>query len=67
MSAVDPFQLVSNLVLGSKQNKHVPEADQDRQKRETAEILKRLRVQPGVVLADEVEVIQHRHARAKTE
>ena len=54
MSAVDPFQLVSNLVLGSKQNEHVPVADQDRQKRETAEILKRLRVQPGVVLADEV-------------
>jgi ERCC4-related helicase len=54
MSAVDPFQLVSNLVLGSKLNEHVPAADQDRQKRETAEILKRLRVQPGVVLADEV-------------
>lgn len=54
MSAVDPFQLVSNLVLGSKQNEHVPAADQDRQKRETIEILKRLRVQPGVVLADEV-------------
>ena len=54
MSAVDPFQLVDNLVLGSKQNEHVPVADQDRQKRETAEILKRLRVQPGVVLADEV-------------
>ena len=54
MSAVDPFQLVDNLVLGSKQNEHVPAADQNRQRRETAEILDRLRVQPGVVLADEV-------------
>ena len=54
MSAVDTFQIVDSLVLGSKHNEHVPVADQDRQKRETIEILKRLRLQPGVVLADEV-------------
>lgn len=54
MSAVDTFQIVDSLVLGSKRNEHVPVADQDRQKRETIEILKRLRLQPGVVLADEV-------------
>ena len=54
MSAVDPFQIVDGLILGSRYNEHVPRADQDRQKRETEEILKRLRNQPGVVLADEV-------------
>ena len=54
MSVVDTFQIVDSLVLGSTQNEHVPIADQDRQKRETIEILKRLRLQPGVVLADEV-------------
>lgn len=54
MSAVDTFQMVDSLVLGSKHNEHVPIADQDRQKRETIEILKRLQLQPGVVLADEV-------------
>ena len=54
MSAVVPFQIVDGLILGSRYNEHVPRADQDRQKRETEEILKRLRNQPGVVLADEV-------------
>jgi ERCC4-related helicase len=54
MSAITTFQIVESLVLGSKRNEHVPDADQDRQKRETIEILKRLQFQPGVVLADEV-------------
>ena len=31
MSAVDTFQIVDSLVLGSKHNEHVPIADQDRQ------------------------------------
>jgi Helicase conserved C-terminal domain/SNF2-related domain len=44
----------SELVLGSQFNKHVPEADQARQRREVDEILRRLQAQPGVILADEV-------------
>ncbi len=54
MSAVDPFQIVDSLVLGTKQNENVPIADQNRQRGETVELLKRLHSQPGVVLADEV-------------
>ncbi len=54
MSAVEPFQIVDSLVLGTKQNENVPIADQDRQRAETVELLKRLHSQPGVVLADEV-------------
>ena len=44
----------TELVLGSQFNKHVPEADQARQRREVDEILRRLQGQPGVILADEV-------------
>ncbi|MGB8854349.1 MAG: DEAD/DEAH box helicase [Pirellulales bacterium] len=48
-------QLVSDdLVLGSRINGNVPEADQRRQRREVEEILRRFERQPGVILADEV-------------
>jgi SNF2 family DNA or RNA helicase len=42
------------LVLGTRLNGRVPEIDQTRQRAEVVEILRRLRDQPGVVLADEV-------------
>ena len=42
------------LVLGTRLNIRVPEADQMRQRAEVGEILRRLHNQPGVVLADEV-------------
>lgn len=41
-------------VLGVRLNKRVPEADQRRQRAEVEELLRRLRNQPGVILADEV-------------
>ena len=44
----------SALVLGTRLNARVPEADQIRQRTEAAEILRRLQQQPGVILADEV-------------
>ena len=42
------------LLLGTRLNIRVPEADQMRQRAEVGEILRRLHNQPGVVLADEV-------------
>lgn len=42
------------LVLGTRLNARVPEADQTRQRAEVEEILRRLRSQSGVILADEV-------------
>jgi hypothetical protein len=42
------------LVLGTRLNSRVPEADQKRQRAEVEEILRRLCGQPGVILADEV-------------
>ncbi|MCL4204699.1 MAG: DEAD/DEAH box helicase [Pirellulaceae bacterium] len=42
------------LVLGTRLNSRVPEADQKRQRAEVEEILRRLVAQPGVILADEV-------------
>lgn len=42
------------LLLGTRSNTRVPEADQQRQRTELEEILRRLRNQPGVILADEV-------------
>ena len=42
------------LMLGIRLNTRVPEADQKRQRAEVEEILRRLRNQPGVILADEV-------------
>jgi len=44
----------AELVLGTRLNERVPEADQRRQRKEVEEILLRLRHQPGVILADEV-------------
>lgn len=43
-----------SLVLGTRVNIRVPEADQKRQRAEANEILRRLGKQPGVILADEV-------------
>jgi superfamily II DNA or RNA helicase len=48
------FDIPSELVLGTRINERVPEADQRRQRREVEEIMRRLRRQPGVILADEV-------------
>jgi superfamily II DNA or RNA helicase len=42
------------LLLGTRLNQRVPESDQTRQRQEVEEILRRLRSQPGVILADEV-------------
>lgn len=42
------------LVLGVRFNENVPRDDQVRQRREVDEILRRLKRQPGVILADEV-------------
>jgi superfamily II DNA or RNA helicase len=42
------------LVLGTQLNTRVLNADQERQRAEVVEILRRLRTQPGVILADEV-------------
>jgi len=51
---IDIYSLPPELVLGTRRNARVPEADQLRQRAEVDEILRRLRSQPGVVLADEV-------------
>lgn len=48
------FDIPSELVLGTRINERVPEADQRRQRKEVEEIMRRLRRQPGVILADEV-------------
>jgi hypothetical protein len=50
----DIYRPPSELVLGTRLNARVPEADQKRQRAEVEEILRRLRNQPGVILADEV-------------
>ncbi|MFC1764566.1 SNF2-related protein [Planctomycetota bacterium] len=50
----DVYNVPSELVLGTRMNERVPEADQKRQRTEVEEILKRLQSQPGVILADEV-------------
>ena len=48
------LDIPADMVLGSRSNERVPEADQIRQRTEVEEILRRLRTQPGVILADEV-------------
>ncbi len=50
----DIYRPPRELLLGTRSNARVPEADQQRQKTELEEILRRLRNQPGVILADEV-------------
>ena len=50
----DIYSLSPELVLGTRLNARVPEADQKRQRDEVSDILRRLRDQPGVILADEV-------------
>jgi superfamily II DNA or RNA helicase len=50
----DIYSPPPELVLGIRLNSRVPEADQKRQRQEVVEILRRLRSQPGVILADEV-------------
>lgn len=54
MSRLDTYIPPPQLVLGSRIAARVPEADQQRQRAEVEEILRRLRTQPGVILADEV-------------
>src|SRR5687768_11022004 len=54
MSKLDPYKMPPELVLGTRLAARVPAADQVRQRDEVQEILRRLRRQPGVVLADEV-------------
>ena len=44
----------AEMVLGTRINARIPEADQKRQRAEVDEILRRLHFQPGVILADEV-------------
>ena len=51
---VDVYTAPSELVLGRRLNNRVPNADQKRQRVEVDEILRRLRTQPGIILADEV-------------
>ena len=51
---VDIYTAPSELVLGRRLNSRVPDADQERQRVEVDEILRRLRTQPGIILADEV-------------
>ena len=48
------YSVPKDLVLGVRLNNRVPEADQKRQRDEVVEILRRLRRQPGLILADEV-------------
>jgi len=50
----DIYSAPAELVLGTRLNRRVPEADQRRQRAEVDEVLRRLRGQPGVILADEV-------------
>ncbi len=50
----DAYSAPPELLLGIRLNSRVPEADQKRQRLEVDELLRRLRGQPGVVLADEV-------------
>lgn len=48
------YEASDDLVLGVRLNTRVPEVDQSRQRDEVVELLRRLREQPGVILADEV-------------
>ena len=48
------YEPPADLLLGSRPNNRVPNEDQKRQRLEVVEILRRLRSQPGVILADEV-------------
>ena len=50
----DIYALPPELLLGRQANNRIPRSDQKRQRMEVAEILKRLRTRPGVILADEV-------------
>ena len=50
----DIYRLPPDLVLGTRLSRQVPKGDQRRQRIEVAEILRRFRQQPGVILADEV-------------
>lgn len=50
----DIYSPPPELVLGTRLNARVPSADQQRQRAEVLEILRRFRSQPGVILADEV-------------
>ncbi|MBK6427797.1 MAG: hypothetical protein IPF82_16845 [Blastocatellia bacterium] len=50
----DIYDPPEELVLGTRLNARLPEADQKRQREEVVGILSRLRTQPGVILADEV-------------
>ena len=54
MSRLSTYNPPTDLVLGTRLNASVPEADQLRQRAEVDEILGRLNNQPGVILADEV-------------
>jgi len=48
------YKLATELLLGVQENRKVSLTDQVRQRREVEEILRRLKHQPGVILADEV-------------
>ena len=50
----DIYSMPTELVLGTRFNERVPRHDQERQRKEVLEILRRLRRQPGLILADEV-------------
>ena len=54
MPQIDVYNSPKELVLGLRHNERVPAADQDRQRAEVEEILRRFQGKPGVVLADEV-------------
>lgn len=54
MPRLSVYNPPTDLVLGTRLNASVPEADQIRQRAEVDEILRRLNNQPGVILADEV-------------
>lgn len=54
MPKLNAYEIAAELVLGSRYNDRVPRSDQERQRTEVQHILTRLRVQPGVILADEV-------------
>ena len=49
-----PYTVPPNLVLGQQINRRISQADQERQRAEVEEVLRRLRKRPGVIVADEV-------------
>lgn len=51
---IDPFQAPESLLLGANAAARIPIADQQRQRAEVDEVLRRFSSQPGVVVADEV-------------